>query len=134
MIKLVVAEDSNVIQRLLAKVLTKEKGIEIVGQAADGEEAVKLALKLNPDLIIMDYRMPKMNGPAAIKAIMSMNPKPILVFTSAEPVDKIKQEVMELGASGFMAKPNSLNYDELEIRLLSTIKTLSKLKPKKRTY
>ncbi|HEY9838992.1 MAG TPA: response regulator [Candidatus Obscuribacterales bacterium] len=134
MIKILIAEDSNVIQKILKDVLAKQKDFEIVGQALNGEDAVKMALKLNPDVIIMDYRMPKMNGPQAIKAIMSMNPKPIMVFTSAEPADQIKQEVLGLGALAFMAKPNTLNYEELGLKLTTNIQTISRMKPAKRSY
>ena len=132
--KILIAEDSNVIQRMLKTVLDKENGFDIVGQAMNGEEAIAMNDSLSPDIVIMDYRMPKVSGVDAIKKIMSSKPVPILVFTSAEPEDKIQKEVMDLGAVGFMAKPKSMNYNEITPRLVMNIKTLSRMKPAKRTY
>ena len=134
MIKILIAEDSNVIQRVLKTLLSKEKNFEIVGMASNGEEVVALNDSLSPNLIIMDYRMPKMNGSDAIKQIMSTKPTPIMVFTSAEPADTIQKEVMDLGAVGFMPKPRSVNYSEIGPRMVMNIKTLSRMKPAKRSY
>lgn len=134
MTKILIAEDSNVVQRILKTVLSKDKSIEIVGQAMNGEEAVTMSQELKPDMIIMDYRMPKKNGKEAIKDIMSQDPRPILVFTSAEPADAVQKEVLDLGAVGFMPKPKSMNYDEISARLMMNIKTLSRMKPTKRIY
>ena len=134
MTKIVIAEDSNVIQRVLKTVLSKEKGFEIVGMASNGEEVVSMNDSLSPDIIIMDYRMPKMNGVDAIKKIMSTNPTPIMVFTSAEPAEDVQKEVMGLGAVGFMPKPRSVNYNEIAPRMIMNIKTLSRMKPAKRSY
>lgn len=134
MTKILIAEDSNVIQRVLKTILSKDKSFEVVGMAANGEEVITMNDSLSPDIIIMDYRMPKMNGAEAIKKIMSTNPTPIMVFTSAEPADEVQKEVMALGAVGFMPKPRSVNYDEIAPRMVMNIKTLSRMKPAKRTY
>lgn len=134
MTKILVAEDSNVIQRMLKTILSKDKSIDIVGTALNGNEAVHMNDTLDPDLIIMDYRMPQKNGAEAIKSIMSSKPKPILVLSSVEPEEKVKQEVMALGAVGFMSKPKNLNFDDIATRLVMNIKTLSRIKTAKRTY
>lgn len=132
--KVFIAEDSNVIQKLLLGILQKDKTIEVVGTASDGETAVKQIAQAKPDFVILDYRMPKMNGPEVIKALMSSTPVPIMVLTSAEPFDVKKKEVMDLGAVGFMEKPKSMDYNGIAIQLITNIKTLSRLKPSKRTY
>lgn len=132
--KVLIAEDSSVIQKMLTGVLEKDKSIEIVGLASDGEAAVKKTLELRPDIVLMDYRMPKQNGPEAIKQIMSQVPTAILVITSAEPFEEKRREVMGLGALGFMEKPKSMDYNSLATKLVTQIKTLGRIKPARRTY
>lgn len=134
MTKILVAEDSNVIQRMIKTILSKDKSLEIVGSAMNGNEAVQMNEDLDPDFIIMDYRMPQKNGAEAIKSIMSTKPKPILVLTSVEPEDKVQKEVMDLGAVGFMPKPKNMNYEDIASRLIMNIKTMSRIKPSKRSY
>lgn len=134
MTNVVIAEDSSIIQKLLVGVLAKDPTIKVVGMASDGQDAVNKTLELKPDIVLMDYRMPKQNAPEAIKQIMTTQPTPILVITSAEPPEEKKNEVMKLGAVGFMEKPKNMDYNTLAIKLLTNVKTLSRLKPAKRTY
>ncbi|PIQ27566.1 hypothetical protein COW36_16475 [bacterium (Candidatus Blackallbacteria) CG17_big_fil_post_rev_8_21_14_2_50_48_46] len=134
MTNVLIAEDSSIIQKLLAGVLEKDTSIKVVGMASDGQDAVKKTLELKPDIVLMDYRMPKQNAPEAIKQIMSSQPTPILVITSAEPPEEKKNEVMKLGAVGFMEKPKNMDYNTLAVKILTNVKTLSRLKPAKRTY
>lgn len=129
-----IAEDSQVIQKLLREVLSKDKSIEIVASTLDGESTVREAKALKPDVVLMDYRMPKLNAPEMIKAIMSDTPLPILILTSAEPTEPKKKECLELGAAGFLAKPKGMDYSSISTQLLAQIKTLCRLKPSKRTY
>ncbi len=134
MTKILVIEDSSVIQKMLKGIIDKEKTFELVGTATDGEDGYKKAESLKPDIILMDVRMPKMTGHDAIKKIMSKNPTPIIVITSVEPVAEIKAEVLKYGAVGFMEKPKALDYGSISSKLISEIKTLSKLKLSKRTF
>jgi two-component system chemotaxis response regulator CheB len=129
-----IADDSTIIQKLISGVLQKDSSINIVGLAGNGQEVVEKTRELKPDIILMDYRMPKQNAPEAIKQIMSTQPTPILVITSAEPVDEKKSEVLKLGAVGFMEKPKNMDFNPLSVTLLTNIKTLSRLKPSKKTY
>lgn len=134
MTKVLIAEDSTVIQKMISGVLSKDKTIEIVGTAGDGADAVKKTFDLRPDIVLMDYRMPKQNAPDCIKQIMSQQPTPILVITSAEPAEEKRREVMDLGALGFMEKPKSMDYNSISLKLMTQIKTLSRIKPARRTY
>ena len=134
MTTVLIAEDSQVIQRLLREVLAKDKSINIVGATLDGEATVREVKQLKPDMVIMDYRMPKMNAPEMIKEIMSDTPVPILIFTGADPIEPKKKECLALGAVGFMEKPKGMDYSAIANQLFSNIKTLSRLKPSKRTY
>lgn len=134
MTSVLIAEDSQVVQKLLKEIISKDKSLNIVGTAMDGESAVQEVKHLKPDLVIMDYRMPKMNAPDMIKQIMSSTPVPILILTGAEPLDAKKKECLALGAVGFLEKPKGMDYQSISIQLISNIKTLSRLKPSKRSY
>lgn len=134
MVTVLIAEDSAVIQRMLAGVLEKDKSIQIVATVSNGIDAVAKTKELKPDIVLMDYRMPNSNAPDCIKKIMSEFPTPILVVSSAEPVEERRKEVMELGALGFMEKPKSMDYNSVAIKLITQVKTLSRIKPSKRTY
>lgn len=134
MTKVLIAEDSTVIQKMITGLLEKDKTIQIVGTAGNGEEAVNKTFDLRPDIVLMDYRMPKQNAPDCIKQIMSQQPTPILVITSAEPAEEKRREVMSLGALGFMEKPKSMDYNSISLKLMTQIKTLSRIKPARRTY
>ncbi|PIQ26805.1 hypothetical protein COW36_00355 [bacterium (Candidatus Blackallbacteria) CG17_big_fil_post_rev_8_21_14_2_50_48_46] len=133
MTKVLIAEDSTIIQKLLSEVLKKDKSIEVVGVVSDGMSAVEQTKALNPDIVLMDYRMPKQNAPAAIKQIMSSTPKPIMVITSAEPFDEKRKEVMDLGAVGFMEKPKNMDFNALSSKIISQVQVLSRLKPAKKS-
>ncbi len=134
MTKVLIAEDSSVITKMLITVLEKDKTIQVVGAVGDGAACVEKTQALKPDIVLMDYRMPKQNAPECIKQIMSQNPTPILIITSAEPAEEKRKEVLELGAVGFMEKPKSMDYNSISVKLLTHIKTLSRIKPAKRTY
>lgn len=134
MTRVLIAEDSSVIQKMIQTILAKDTSIQVVATTADGETTVKEVGQQRPDIVILDYRMPKMNAPDVIKAIMSQNPVPIMVFTGADPTEPKKQEVMALGAVGFMEKPKSMDYAGIATKLVTNIKTLSRLKPAKRNY
>ena len=74
MIRVLIAEDSSVIQKILITLLEKDTSINVIATASDGITAVKKALELKPDLILMDYRMPQQNAPECIKQIMRQIP------------------------------------------------------------
>ncbi|HEY9843375.1 MAG TPA: response regulator, partial [Candidatus Obscuribacterales bacterium] len=123
MTRVLIAEDSSVIQKMLQGILEKDKTIEIVGTTYDGESTIQQVAREKPDIIIMDYRMPKMNAPDMIKRIMSENPVPIMVLTGADPTEPKKKEVMDLGAVGFMEKPKNMDYNGIAIKLITNLKT-----------
>ena len=129
--RVLIAEDSGVVQRLIKLALQSDKTIEIVGTVTDGEQAYEETLKLKPDVVLMDYRMPKMNGADSIKKIMSEIPTSIIVVSSAP---EIKNEVLKLGAAAFIDKPKELDYTVIAAKLINEIKIHSRIKPQKRTY
>src|SRR3546814_18786917 len=80
-IRVLLAEDSATASELLTAILEKEPGIEVVGCAVDGEEAVRMTRLLRPPLVLMDVQMPKMNGFHATKTIMTECPPPIIIVS-----------------------------------------------------
>ena len=85
LIKILVVDDHMVVREGLCALLTPRNGMEVVGEAADGAEAVEKALTLNPDVILMDLNLPVKSGLEAIADIIKENPAArILVLTSFE--------------------------------------------------
>jgi len=98
-----VAEDEALIRLDLVELLTDE-GFEVIGQAADGEEAVKLARELRPDLVIMDVKMPRMDGIAAAESIAGERIAPIVMLTAFSQRDLVER-ARDAGAMAYVVKP-----------------------------
>jgi len=105
LIRVMVVDDSHLVRDLIAEILTSVTGIEIIGFAANGMEAVSKAALLKPDLITMDIEMPIMDGLAAIEQIMRENPTPILVVTAMGGVRTAFSAVSK-GALDVVEKPD----------------------------
>lgn len=105
MIRLLIADDQAVVRAGLSVILGAEPDIEVVGEAIDGADAVRLAKELRPDLICMDIRMPGMDGIAATRSI-SADPEldaDVLILTTFD-VDADVFAALEAGAAGFLLK------------------------------
>ena len=76
-IRVLIVDDSATNRRALSKVLESAPGIEVVGRAADGEEGLKLAVQLSPDVITLDLEMPKMDGYTFLRLLMARKPTPV---------------------------------------------------------
>jgi len=108
MIKVLIADDSPLIRAVLKDIFTATDDIRVVGEAPDGRQAVELAGRLRPDLIVMDLMMPVLDGLAAIEAIMSGSPTPILVLSGTlddREVDRAFAAIKK-GALDVMSKPD----------------------------
>ena len=103
-IRVLVADDETLVRDGLRAIAELEGDIEIVGDAATGGQAVQLAKTLHPDVVLMDIRMPEMDGLAATRAIMrEPSPPRILVLTTFDSDESVYQ-AMKAGASGFLLK------------------------------
>ena len=109
-IRVVVADDHPIVRAGIVGLLDSEPGIEVVGQAVDGAEAVALAAELKPDLVLMDLRMPVLDGAAATERILAeagdataAGGTRVLVLTTYETDDHILAAI-EAGASGYLLK------------------------------
>ena len=98
-----VAEDEALIRLDLVELL-EEEGYEVVGQAADGEEALKLARELEPDLVIMDVKMPKLDGISAAETIAEERIAPIVMLTAFSQRDLVER-ARDAGAMAYVVKP-----------------------------
>ena len=107
LIRILVADDHFVVRQGLAALLAPRNGMEVVGEAATGREAVDLARALQPDVILMDMIMPELDGPAAITLIKQENPGArILVLTSFGESQQISAAI-QAGALGYLLKDSS---------------------------
>ena len=103
-IRVLVVDDHVVVRKGIRALLATEPGIEVVGEASDGEEAVVEAARLLPDVIVMDLVMPQMDGIAAIQQILAGRPDAsILVLTSFDADDKVFPAI-KAGALGYTLK------------------------------
>ena len=107
MIRLLIADDHPVVRAGLAGLLSDEPGLEVVAEASDGDEAVRLAAATHPDVVLMDLRMPRVNGVVAttrIAAGEAGDPAPrVLILTTYESDDQILAAI-EAGAAGYLLK------------------------------
>ena len=101
-LRVIVAEDEALIRMDVVATL-QEAGFEVVGEAGDGEEAVKLAIELMPDLMIMDIKMPKLDGISAAEKI-SEHKIPVVLLTAFSQADLVKRAA-DAGAMAYLTKP-----------------------------
>jgi response regulator NasT len=101
--RVVVAEDEALIRLDLAEMLGEE-GYQVVGQAADGERAVELVEQLRPDLVVLDVKMPKMDGITAASRIAKQRIAPVVILTAFSQRDLVDR-AREAGAMAYVVKP-----------------------------
>lgn len=130
-IRILIADDHHVVRRGLVFFLKTQKGLDIVGEAKDGKEAIEKAAELLPDLILMDLDMPVMNGIEATKAIKEKyEDMKILILTSFSDQDHVIP-AMEAGASGYQLK--DIEPDKLVHSIEAIMRGEKQLHPKATT-
>jgi DNA-binding NarL/FixJ family response regulator len=115
-VRVVVADDQRAVREALATVLDVVPGIEVVGQAADGEEAVALTLQFRPDVVLMDLRMPGVDGVAATAQLAAEAPtvKVVVLTTFADDTSIIG--ALQAGAIGYLTKDAGRDQIALAVR------------------
>jgi DNA-binding NarL/FixJ family response regulator len=106
LIRILVADDQALVRRGFASILDSTDGIEVVGEASNGAEAVAIALREHPDVVLMDVRMPHMDGLEATRRITddpTLVDTRILILTTFD-LDEYVHEALQAGASGFLLK------------------------------
>jgi len=118
-IRVLLAEDQTLVRQGLVSLLALAPDIEVVGEAADGQEALDLALKVKPDVLLLDIRMPKVDGLGVLNGLFALNAlPPTLILTSFDD-DELLFETLSRGARGYLLKDVSLD------QLTGAIRTLA---------
>jgi len=104
-LRVVVVDDSGFFRRRIVEILNADIGIEVVGTAANGQEAIEVVKRLNPDVVTMDIEMPVMDGITAVRRIMAESPRPILMFSTLTTEGaKATLDALDAGAMDFLPK------------------------------
>ncbi len=112
--RLLIVDDSSMIRQAIAEMLADDERFEVVGEAADGREALRLVKELHPDLITLDIVMPGMNGITALKHLMINHPTPTVMISSlTQEGAEYTMDALRYGAVDFIPKPSKLDREEL---------------------
>jgi two-component system, NarL family, response regulator LiaR len=103
-IKILLAEDHIIVREGTRQLLEQSQDMEVIGEASDGMEAVQLATDLHPDVVVMDVRLPRLNGIEATRTITSHFPEIRVLILSAYDDDSYVFPLLEAGASGYLLK------------------------------
>lgn len=117
-LRILLVDDFASWRSYVASVLQERACFEVVGEAADGQEAIEKATELQPDLILMDIAMPKLNGIEAARRIRDRAANSKIVFISLEISDEVAEAAVAVGAQAYIAKR------EIRAKLLPTIDSL----------
>ena len=103
-ISVLLVDDHSLVRRGFRRILEDEPDIDVVGEAADGGEAVKLADQLKPKVIVMDCAMPGTSGLDATRQILAKNPDALVLMLSMHPEETLVKQAMDAGARGYVLK------------------------------
>lgn len=119
MIKVVVADDHNLVRQGIRALLQNAADIEVIGEAANGQEAVDVAAQLAPDVVVMDLSMPRLDGIQATERLMELDNSPQVVILSMHADTIIVRQLLKMGIKGYLQK------DAISDELLLAIRTAS---------
>jgi len=125
--KIVIAEDHTILREGLKALLSSSIELEVIGEAEDGREAVKLAAALEPDLMLMDLSMPRMNGIEAIKEIKKRNPEIKILVLTVYKTEEYVLASLQAGADGYILK--EANHSEFLLAIKNVLMGKNYLSP-----
>jgi DNA-binding NarL/FixJ family response regulator len=117
-IKVLIAEDQQLVRRAFSMMLSLEQDIQVVGEAADGAEAIQLARQWRPHVVLMDLQMPRVGGIGAMKRILEDVPDARIIVLTTFDTDELVFEAISAGASAYLLKDSS------EGEILETIRAV----------
>ncbi|MEE9496102.1 MAG: response regulator transcription factor [Desulfobacterales bacterium] len=126
-VRIVLAEDHTILREGLRALLTADPNFEIIGEAADGREAVRFVEKQIPDLILMDLSMPRMTGMDAIREIKKRYPQTKIIALTVHKTEEYLWTTLQAGADGYVLK--DATHDELVMAIQSVLKGKTYLSP-----
>src|SRR5258708_18954453 len=103
-ISVLLVDDHSLVRRGFRRILEDELDIVVTGEAGDGAEAVRLAQELQPQVVVMDCAMPKMNGLEATRKILEEQPRTLVLMLSMHPEETLVRQAMDAGARGYVLK------------------------------
>ncbi len=115
---MLLADDHALVRQGVAEMLSTDPGVEVVGEAADGREAVDLARKHSPEVVILDVEMPVMGGQVALRKLLALRPAPKVIIVTVFADESHVRELMSLGASAYLSKNASMQ------NLLATVRSV----------
>jgi DNA-binding NarL/FixJ family response regulator len=118
-ITVLLVDDHALVRRGFRRMLDDDETLEVVGEASDGAEAVKLSAKLQPQVIVMDCQLPEMNGIEATRKILHAHPQTAILMLSMHSEDTLVRQALDAGARGYILK-NAMDLD-----LASAIKNIA---------
>ncbi len=119
-ISVLLVEDHHVVRKAISYLLSLENDINIVGEANDGDEAIKMVKDLCPDVVVMDITMPNLNGIDAVKQIKKSMPKTKVMILTMHTRDQYIRQALREGASGYLLKEST------QEELVNAIRTVHK--------
>jgi len=125
--KIIIAEDHTILREGLKALLSSSNELEVIGEAEDGREAVKLASALEPDLMLMDLSMPRMNGIEAIKEIKKRNPEIKILVLTVYKTEEYVLASLQAGADGYILK--EANHSEFLLAIKNVLMGKNYLSP-----
>ena len=126
--RVLIVDDHDLFRTGLASLMTAEASIDVVAQASGGRMGVRLAAELNPDVILMDLRMPDMTGPEATREIVAHNPDVRVLALTVASEDRDVADALQAGACGFLAKDTPV--DSLVVAIHAAASGTAWLSPK----
>ena len=118
-ISVLLVDDHALVRRGFRRMLEDEEDISVKGEASDGEEAIRLARALKPDVIVMDCALPRVNGLVATRKILQNDPKAAVLMLSMHSEDTWVRQALEAGARGYMLK------NAIDLELVTAIRRVA---------
>lgn len=107
--RIIIVDDHPLLRDALNRLLSEEPDMEVIGEAADGEAAVKIVTEMKPDIVVMDVGLPKLSGVEATKRIKALCPKVAVLVLTVHDDEEYIISLLEAGAAGYLLKTSSMD-------------------------